>query len=494
MKRYLETSRNTPQATRRAHSISGMACWVLILVLLAACGNNAQTVAPQTATIGYGTLESTVSASGSLEARAQMALAFQTAGRVKAVHVKVGDPVKAGQVLAVLDAPELEISLAQAQVNLDIARAKLEQTRQGPRPAQIEAARASLASAQAAYQAALAKAAYQTDPVATAKEALDKAKENLDNAQAAYDQLEQLNRRGQLVVEFQPQKTALENARIEYNTALANYRLALVSAGDNTLRSAELQVSQAQAQLDDLLNTPTSQELVQAEAQVKQAEMAVQQASKSLERATLVAPFDGVVARVMIQPGLWATANTQAIVVADLSQLGLGLTVAETDIARIRVGQSARVTLDALSGVELAAHVESISLVGAVTQGVVNYTVRVVLDETDPALRPGMTASAAIVVDRRENVLLVPSRAVKSSGKNPDGTIRKVVTLLRDNQTITTTVALGLIGDTYSQVLSGLQAGDVVVVPSTTTAQQGGPGMIMRGEGVPPEGFQGFRP
>jgi multidrug efflux pump subunit AcrA (membrane-fusion protein) len=125
-----------------------------------------------------------------------------------------------------------------------------------------------------------------------------------------------------------------------------------------------------------------------------------------------------------------------------------------------------------------------------VTQGVVNYAVTIVLDETDPALRPGMTASAIIVVERRENVLLAPNRAIKSSGKN------KIVTLLQNNRSITTTVTLGLIGDTYSEVVSGLQAGDSVVVPGTSTTQQmgqgmEGPGMMMPIEGGgPPEGFR----
>ncbi len=461
-----------------------------LLVLLPACGAGSQTAQTQSATIEYGTLEATVGASGPLEAREQRTLAFQTAGQIKAVNVQVGDQVKAGQVLAELDTPDLEISLAKAQADLDIARAKLEQTRQGPRPAQVEAARASLASAQASYNVALAKAPYQADPITSAKETLDKAKENLDDAQAAYDKLYERNRRGQMVTEFQPQKTALDNAKVEYNTALANYHLALVGQSDNSVKSAELQVAQAQAQLDELLNTPTDQDLTQAETQVKQAEQSVQQAQRALERGRLEAPFDGVVASVAIQPGLWAAANTQAMVIVDLSQLQLELTVPETDIARIKAGQTARVTFDALSGIELAAHVSGTALAGTVTQGVVNYAVTIVLDETDPALRPGMTASAIIVVERRENVLLAPNRAIKNSGKN------KIVTLLQDNRSITTTVTLGLIGDTYSQVVSGLQAGDSVVVPGTSTTQQmgqgmEGPGMMMPIEGGgPPEGFR----
>lgn len=454
-----------------------------VLTLLPACGTRNQTAAPQTAVVEYGNLEATVSTSGSLAARSQVTLAFQTSGQVKAVNVQVGDRVKAGQVLAQLDTPDLDISLERAQASLDIARAQLEQTRQGARPAQVAAARASLASAQAAYRAALAKMPYQADSVNNAKEALDDAKEALDNAQGDYDNLIRYdNTIGRLVPEFSSRKTALDNAKVEYNTALANYNLAVAGLNNSTLQSAQQQVAQAQAQLDKLLNTPTAHDLALAELAVKQAELAVQQAKNALARAVIAAPFDGVVASVSIQPGLKASANAAAISMVDLSQLHVEVIVAETDIARIKAGQAARVTFDALSGVALAAHVASAAPAGTVTQGVVNYSVHVVLDETNPALRPGMTAVAAIIVDRRENVPLIPNRAIKSSGKS------KIVTLLRDGRTVTTTVTLGLTGEAYSEVLSGLQAGEAVVIPGTTTTQRMGPGG-MAGGGPPPGEF-----
>lgn len=459
----------------------------MILILTAACQSAPQTVASQTVVIDYGNLEATISASGSLAARAQTTLAFQTAGPVKSVNVKAGDSVKAGDILAQLEAPDLEISLQRAEIALEIARINLEQTRQGPRQAQVQVARANLASAEASYRAALAKAPYQQDSITQAQEALDRAQENLNNAQAAYDKLDQSNRRGQLVVEFSPQKTALENAKIEYNTALANYRLAVAGFTDNSIKSAEMQVAQAQAQLDKLLSTPTARDIAAAEAQVKQAEFSVQQARKALDRAIITAPHAGIVAQVNIQPGLWATANSAAIVLVDLSQFQLEVLVSETDIARVRVGQSVHVTLDALSGVSLAAHVTSIAPAATVTQGVVNYAVKITLDEADPALRPGMTAVAAIVVDERQNVLLAPNRAIKSSGQT------KFVNVQRGNQVVTTTVTLGLVGETYSEVLAGLQAGDTVIVPGTTTVQQTGPmmmggGPVMIEGGGPPPG------
>lgn len=449
----------------------------MLVILTAACQSAPQTVAAQTAVIDYGNLEATISASGSLAARAQTTLAFQTAGLVKSVNVKAGDSVKAGDVLAHLEAPDLEINLQRAEIALEIARINLEQTKQGPRQAQIEVARANLASAEASYHAALAKAPYQRDSITQAQEALDRAQLNLNNAQAAYDKLEQSNRRGQLVIEFSPQKTALENAKIEYNTALANYRLAVAGFTDNSIKSAEMQVAQAQAQLDKLLSTPTAQDIAAAAAQVKQAEFAVQQARKALDRASITAPHAGIVAQVNLQPGLWATANSTAIILVDLSQFQLDVLVSETDIARVRVGQSVHVTLDALSGVSLAAHVTSIAPAATVTQGVVNYAVKITLDETDPALRPSMTAVATIVVDERQNVLLAPNRAIKSSGQT------KFVNVQRGNQVVTTTVTLGLVGETYSEILSGLQAGETVIVPGTTTVQQTGP--MMMGGGPP---------
>jgi hypothetical protein len=113
--------------------------------------------------------------------------------------------------------------------------------------------------------------------------------------------------------------------------------------------------------------------------------------------------------------------------------------------------------------------------------------VTIALDQTDKQIRPGMTANVTVVVEQRDNILLVPNRAVRASGK------QKIVNVLLDGKSTPVNVTLGMSGDTQSEVVSGLNEGDVVVVQqTTTTTSQGGGGFGGPGGGFGGPG--GFRP
>ena len=450
-----------------------------------------------TATVSRGSLQATISAAGTIAAHAQVTLQFQNSGQVKTVNVKVGDKVKAGQVLASLDTADLETAVASAQAGLDSAQAKLEVTRKGPLASQIKAAEASLASAQAASRAALAKAAHLGDQVTIEQNNLDNAATRLNDAQNTYSNLfeypRSANPRGAFVppagLEWSSQKAALDNAQIDYQVAVADYNLAVANVNDSSVQQAAAQVASAQASLDNLKNTPAPEDVQTAELAVQQAQAALDQAGLNIEKSQIVAPFDGVVADLAIQPGQMASASTQLVLV-DLSQLEAQVNVSEMDLPSIKVGQPAQATFDALPNQTFAAGVVEVAYVGTVTQGVVNYPVTIALDQRDtvasssanPQIRPGMTANVSIVVQQRDNILLVPNRAVKTSGK------QKIVTVLKDGKQTQVNLTLGMSGDTQSEVTSGLNEGDLVVIQTTTTTTQGRPGGF-GGPGFGPGGF-----
>jgi HlyD family secretion protein len=444
----------------------------------------------QTATVTRGSLQATVSAAGTIAAVAQVAVPFQNSGQVKAVNVKVGDQVKAGQVMAALDSTSLEAALASAQAGLDIAQAQLAATQQGPLASQIASDEAALASAQAGYQAAQAKTANLGDQLVIDQNNLDNAAKELNDAQNAYSNLFEFvrsgNPRGAYVPpagqQWSSQKAALDNAKVNYEVAVATYNLDAASVNNSSLASAAAQVAQAQANLDDLKSTPTSQDVQLAELSVQNAQLALNQAKLNLTKSQLIAPFDGVVAQVNVQVGQPSSASTQPVVLANLSQLEAQVLVAETDVPRVKVGQSVQVTFDALPNQTFDASVVEVALVGQTTSGVVNYPVTIALNQPNPQIRPGMTANVTIVVEQRDNILLVPNRAIKLSGR------QRTVTVLKDGQPTTVNVTLGMSGDTESEVMSGLNEGDVVVIQQTTTTGQGGGGF-----GGPGGGFgRGF--
>jgi len=191
-----------------------------------------------------------------------------------------------------------------------------------------------------------------------------------------------------------------------------------------------------------------------------------------------VAPFDGTVGDIYAEVGQWVGASTQAMALVDLSRLDLAITLAEVDVPKVQAGQEAEITLDAEPGAVFTGTVTEIDLVGTTTQGVVSYAATVSISHPTDTLRPGMNASVSIILAQRENVLVVPNRAVRTTGT------RRTVTVLYEGQLIDVPVTLGLSGDTQSEVVSGLQEGDVVLIGTTTTTTGGGAGLGGLGPGL----------
>jgi macrolide-specific efflux system membrane fusion protein len=137
--------------------------------------------------------------------------------------------------------------------------------------------------------------------------------------------------------------------------------------------------------------------------------------------------------------------------------------LSEADISKVRVGQTATVSLDALSGVALAAHVASISTLATTSSSVVSYNAVLDLDDSRPQVKAGMSASASIIVHQVSGVTL-PNAAVSGSGSV------STVNVLRNGRTVATPVVVGLQGDSRTQIVSGLRPGAQVVVRTTLPA------------------------
>jgi len=277
-----------------------------------------------------------------------------------------------------------------------------------------------------------------------------------------------------------PQAQTLASATSDYQSALANYNVTVAGINDSALKSAQAQfdrdtvsLQQAQKNLDTQLRT--------AQAQLDSSQVAYEQAQRNLEKARITAPFDGAIAAINFSVGDSAGTGN-AVTVVDMNNLQIKVTVAEVDISKIKVGQTAQLSFDALSGKTYGAKVLAIGPVAAVTQGVVNYPVTVSVVGSDGSVKPGMTANLNITVEERTNVLLVPLRAVRTQGN------QKTVTVLYQGQNIAMPVTTGLTNDQYTEVVSqGLKEGDELVLTATTTRQTTGGGGIPGG-GVPGAG------
>jgi HlyD family secretion protein len=501
---------------------------LLVVATIAGCGarprpGGESAAAPETAQVRRGTLTARVSASGSVEPNRRIALTFKAAGEVEEVYVETGDEVKVGDPLVKLKTDELELQQAQARAALAAAEAQLAQLKASAKPEDVAAAEASLNSAQtrlddlragpddAELQAAQAAANsawqnYNQVRKGPTQFELDKAKRNLDNArnqlysaqsnrdavcgragsdsgipgisgttQAQCDQAQaqvliaQVNvdqaAAAQEELKAQPSDAALAQAWAQVAQAESQLKGLQEGAGSGEIAAAEAQVAQAQAQLDKLREGPTSEELAVTAAQLEQARVGVQQAELALRNATLHAPTAGTVSTVSATAGELISAAQPAVVLIDTSQYKITLPIDETDIGQIAAGQPARITLDAYPDRELTGEVTEISPSGTVQQGIVTYSVVVRPDETDLPLRPGMTAGVDITTAEKENVLLVPNRAIRSQNG------RRVVLVQHGDTTEPVEVETGLRNDEFVEIVAGLSEGDRVVTSVVPTNQ-----------------------
>ena len=308
----------------------------------------------QTATVVRTTLALSVQSSGSIIPEAKTPLSFGASGTVDKVNVAVGNHVKQGDVLATLDTTDLQLKVAQAQQAYLIQQLAYSETVQ-PDPSQVAIAEASYNNAVASYKAAQQSYSNQADQLTTQCSQLTTAKNALDIAQTAYDRLANDHQaKNYLSGDWGPFRSVvnnLTNAQSAYDQAGANCDIAKTSINDSSLRSAQAQVQSAKSNLDNLIS-PNTETMIRANAQLEQARLSLEQAQKNLAQATLVAPFDGLITAVNIQPGD-SSGSGDAIDIADMSKLHVDALVDETEIANVKAGQKVELTLDALTGITL---------------------------------------------------------------------------------------------------------------------------------------------
>ena len=206
------------------------------------------------------------------------------------------------------------------------------------------------------------------------------------------------------------------------------------------------------------------------EAALESARANVTKAEEALADTRLYAPGDGTVASIAQEaPGANVSAGGSSgfIVLVDTSSMNLVVPMSESDITKVKVGQPATVTVNALPDEKLAAHVTGTALLSTTSSGVVSYDVTLKLDQTVSGLRPGMTASAQIVTEQVENAVNVTSSAISGRGG------AQTVTVLRNGKHVQQPVIAGMVGDSTTQILSGVQPGEQVVITIATGSSLG---------------------
>ena len=396
-----------------------------------------------TSDVSRGTLAQTVSVTGDLIANDEITLNFEIGGRVSSVYVKKSDAVAAGDKIATLTDATLQKQLDQAKSALEQAIANAGSNNDSLREAKVTRDNADNTLAQTKQ--------LNEQNIRAAQKAVENAQNYYDDTKAYYDSLPD----GSTKLQAKPTLTAAENS---LNSAKEALKTANEQADLNKV-VAENNVDTAKAKIRTIESEYTQDS---KNAQIAQARAAYDIAELNLAKATLISPVNGIITEVNNKPG--EILGTGVIKESFSRVMSLDMLIEskipESDIVKIKLGQHAKVTFDALTSDDIFdAQIIEIDPASTTIQDVVYYTIKLKLVNVDSRVKPGMSTNVDVDTARKENVLIAPLRAIKTE----DG--RKYVDVLLASNTIKKVfVETGLEGDDgMVEIKSGLGGGERVV-------------------------------
>lgn len=503
-------------------------------------------------------LKQTVEVTGTVESADDINLNFAASGRVGAVLVKIGDQVKANQILARLSAGDVASQVADAQAALDVAKSNLAQLMAGASSEDINVTQRELENAKTTYQTALDSLAnlqqtsneeinnYRTVGLNTlsdkyfaiqysldiVKDAImdtdadtylfvtnvqllnntkdlynqvirqnailapyiEKAKTTKDQADilTALDVLKQtLEMNSNLVSDtydlmlatvitdvYTPTivnslKSSLNTQNSTLNTAITSvqtvasnitnkeiYYQGQITAANNSVTAALNSLNLAQARLDLKQAPARSFEIDVAQANIRRAQATVARYYSMMSDTMIKAPVDGLVTKINVDVGEQSSVSQAAMSMIGLSNTQVKVDVPESDITKLKVGNTVDITLDAFGNDQIFnGTVTFIDPASTVISEVIYYKVTVGFNTKDEKIKSGMTANLTILTNNKDNVLVVPSRAVSARGDT------RYVQVLQDDKSVEKEVQVGLKGDDgLWEISSGLESGEKVII------------------------------
>lgn len=408
-------------------------------------------------TATQGVVQATVSGAGNVQPASELDLGFQTGGVVTHIYVHEGDYVTEGGLLAELDPQAAEVTLGQARASLQAAEATLSQAQEAkgePSSAtqtQAQGAKSEPSSAKgsAGARTTAPNKGSSTTPASTTSTISQATREaNIVSAGAAV-------RSDRLTVEGDEQ-------------ALADTKLYAPQTG--TIVSLAGEVGETVSARGTTKATASSGSSASGGSS-----SATGSSSRSGASSSGGASSSSGGASSAASSSSTGSSGSAFAVLSDLSSMQLVVALSESEIASVKIGQTATVTIEALEGRKLAAHVVSVATLPTSSSGVVSYDVTFQLDQEASGLKPGMSATAEVVVKQAEGVN-VPTSAISGGA----------VTVLRNGKQVSQSVVTGLAGASSTIVLSGVRAGEKVVLPiARSTSSASGSGRL----GGRPGGF-----
>ena len=466
-----------------------------------------------TSAVSTGSVITSVSGSGQIESSDTVDINAKASGDVISVPVKVGQEVGRGQLIASIDSRDARIALETAQLSLD----KLKK----PNTLSVLQKENSTAKAYDDSWNNVSSFVVDMQTVVTGMESLDNgylgyqnkmllsntgrskldlsekaywdAKASLDSTvsfyktlsrEASSSDIEKLTREALDTAKVISNAVKLTQASFDYTsndlnqggtTATATNQKDLttfttsVNSYVNSITSSVNSIEESKQSLADTLSPADPLDL-------RQAQLSVETKQNAYNDYFIRAPFDGIIATLTAKVGQSSSGSIGTLIA---KQKIVKIALNEVDIAKIKLGQKATLTFDAIDGLTITGKVDGIDSVGTVSSGVVTYNVLISLDVDDARVKPGMSVSATIITNTTANVLVVPNSAIKSQNGTSYVEVfdAPLVTAVAGVQGSVSgilprqvEVQIGLASDTSTEIISGLKEGDIIVTKKITAA------------------------
>lgn len=473
-------------------------------------------------TMTTGNIVAALDEPGTVAAENKADLSFQEAGQIADVYVQEGDMVGVGKTLADLSSASLQANVQEAQAALASAQAKLDALQTGATPQTIAVSQAALASAERSLSNSYAGvpnilndayaksndavrtqlAAFFSNPeqnnpqltfsVSNSQVLNDSeimrltASADLDawaaelastttNAPAVLDAALQSATNHLLPIQNLMNDTMIAltdeiglsaSTEAAYKTSAtiglneANAAITEVNNAEQEIASEEAAVAEAQAGLNLTTASSTAQDIEEQQAAVEEAQAALASAQVALDNASLNAPFPGTVQDLTAQVGQVVSPGTPVLSLVNNGGLKIETYVSEADVAKIKVGDMAQITLDAFgTGTAFPATVTTVDSAETQVNGVPSYLVTLHFVNTESQVKDGMTGNVHIILAEDDNVLIVPSGLVLNNGNQ-----YFVLVKTSSGGTEQRQIQIGLVGDNgTTEVTSGVSVGDTLV-------------------------------
>ncbi len=372
-----------------------------------------EAVAVEVAHVVRGDIQDTAWVTGQTSARASVDLVPMMGGQVKEVYVSMGQRVQQGEPLVRLDDSNITPQVQQAEAAVEMAQAQLDQVRAGARDEEIQQAEAAVKGARAA----------------------------LESAEWTYERMKRLHEKEVI------SGAQLREAEMQY-------------------ASAQSQLESAEAQLNLAIAGPQEEAIRAAEAQIREAKAAMQAARNALEDTLLESTIDGRVAYVQVEPGDLVDVGMPTVGIVDIDPIRVEALVTDRIVGLIEQKDQVTVQVPAVDN-EFIGTISEIAPTTDPERGM--YPVRILIDNPEAGLRPGMTAEVRFVKERAEDVLIIPRESLSVRGDE------YYVFAVEDGVARRRSVKLGMQDEDFAEVRSGLDEDDVVVYYGVEYLEDGTP-------------------